>query len=165
MTGPDDLEADRPEPVPCRFYTHGRRHPIVIGNIQGLRIPPVTPAQLAIGVGVLVLLAMTRALWAHFGAAVNGFVIVSLPVGLAWTARAVRMEGRAPWRAGLGWLQLVATPREGLCLGRRDRAMRPRRYRGRVWIAELDSDAPAATQPPSTERGSHLDRPRRAPSP
>jgi hypothetical protein len=139
MSGADDRRDDRPETLVCRFYTHGRRHPVVVGNIQGLRIPPVTPAQLGIGVGTLVLLAMTRALWAHFGAAVNGLVLVGLPVGLAWAARAVRMEGRAPWRAGLGWLQLLAAPREGVCLGRRDRPMRPRRYRGRVWIADLDA--------------------------
>ena len=41
---------DQREVVECRVYTHGRRHPIVIGNIQGLRIPPVTPAQLGLAV-------------------------------------------------------------------------------------------------------------------
>jgi hypothetical protein len=161
MSGPQEWGVDRPEPLLCRFYTHGRRHPIVIGNIQGLRIPPVTPAQLGIGVGTLVLLAMTRALWAHFGAAANGFVLVALPVGLAWAARAVRMEGRAPWRAGLGWLQLVAGPREGVCLGRRDRPMRPARYRGPAWIVGLDGDRPTTrrmapttirTRPGTTQR-------------
>lgn len=142
MSAMGDSTAERPEPIVCRFYTHGRRHPIVIGNIQGLRIPPVTPAQLGLGVGTLVVLALTRALWAHFGGPVNGIVLVGVPVGLAWAARAVRMEGRAPWRAGLGWLQLLAAPREGVSLGRRDRPMRPLRYRGRVWTAGLD-DHPA----------------------
>lgn len=127
---------ERPEPVACRVYTHGRRHPIVVGNIQGLRIPPVTPAQLGLGVGVLVVLATTRALWAHFGAVANGLVLVGVPVALAWAARAVRMEGRAPWRAGLGWLHLLAKPREGVCLGRPDRARRPASYRGCVWMVE-----------------------------
>ena len=131
-------EHDQPEPLVCRVYTHGRRHPIVIGNIQGLRIPPVTPAQLGLGVGSLVVLALTRALWARFGGLVDGLVLAAVPLVLAWAARAVRMEGRAPWRAGLGWLQLLASPREGFRLGRRDRAMRPVRYRGRTWVAELD---------------------------
>lgn len=129
-------EHDQPEPLVCRVYTHGRRHPIVIGNIQGLRIPPVTPAQLGLAVGSLVLLALTRALWARFGGVVNGLVLAAVPLVLVRAVRAVRMEGRAPWRAGLGFLQLLAAPREGTRLGRRDRAMRPVRYRGRTWIAE-----------------------------
>jgi len=129
---------DRPEPLVCRVYTHGRRHPIVIGNIQGLRIPPVTPAQLGLAVGALVVLAVTRAVWARFGGLVDGLVLAAVPLGLAWAARAVRMEGRAPWRAGLGWLQLLASPRDGLRLGRRDRVARPVRYRGRTWFAELE---------------------------
>lgn len=110
----------------------------MIGNIQGLRIPPVTPAQLGIGVGALVVLAMTRALWAHLGGMANGFVLVVVPLGLGWAARAVRMEGRAPWRAGLGWLQLLAAPRDGVCLGRPDRQMRATAYRGRVWTGEIE---------------------------
>jgi hypothetical protein len=131
-------EHDQPEPLVCRVYTHGRRHPIVIGNIQGLRIPPVTPAQLGLAVGSLVLLAVTRGVWARFGGVANGLLLVGVPLVLALAVRAVRMEGRAPWRAGLGWLQLLAAPREGFCLGRRDRAMRPVRYRGRTWVAELE---------------------------
>ena len=135
-------EHDQPEPLVCRVYTHGRRHPIVIGNIQGLRIPPVTPAQLGLAVGSLVLLAVTRGVWARFGGIANGLVLVGVPLVLAFSARAARMEGRAPWRAGLGWLQLLAAPRGGSCLGRRDRAMRPVTYRGRAWVADIDRGEP-----------------------
>jgi hypothetical protein len=133
-----DEASEGPAPLVLRTYTHARRHPIVIGNIQGLRIPPVTPAQLGVGVGALVVLAMTRGLWAHLGSAGNGFVMVAVPLVLGWAARAVRMEGRAPWRAALGCLELAAAPREGVRLGRRDRPGRPRAYRGRVWVAEFE---------------------------
>jgi hypothetical protein len=122
----------------------------VIGNIQGLRIPPVTPAQLALAVGSGVLLAVTRALWAHFGPVGNGLLFVVVPVGLAWAARAVRMEGRAPWRAGLGWLQQLASPPGGVCLGRRDQPMRPIRYRTRSWVGDLETAHP----PSATHRRS-----------
>lgn len=129
----DDLAID------CRVYTHARRHPVVIGNIQGLRIPPVTPAQLAIGVGSLLLLTATYPIWAHFGGAVNGFLIVAVPLGLAFAARALRVEGRAPWRAGLGWLMLMVAPRRGLRLGKPERtSLVERHYRRRTWIAEVD---------------------------
>ena len=63
----DQRPADDDLRIDCRVYTHARRHPIMIGNIQGLRIPPVTPAQLLVGVGSLVLLVLTQPLWAHFG--------------------------------------------------------------------------------------------------
>ena len=127
----DDLVID------CRVYTHARRHPIVIGNIQGLRIPPVTPAQLLVGVGSLLVLVATQAVWAHFGGAINGLLMIAVPLGLAFAARALRVEGRAPWRAGLGWFMLVATPRRGRRLGKPERVYHlPRRYRP-TWIAEV----------------------------
>jgi hypothetical protein len=122
----------------CRVYTHARRHPIVIGNIQGLRIPPVTPAQLAVGIGSLGLLVVSQPLWAHFGGAVNGLIMLAVPLGLAFAARALRVEGRAPWRAGLGWFTLAVAPRPGRRLGKVERTRsRARRYR-RTWIAEVD---------------------------
>lgn len=125
--------------VACRVYTHARRHPMVIGNIQGLRIPPVTPAQLLIGVGSLVLLTVSYRVWAHFGTAVNSLIMLGIPLGLAFAARALRVEGRAPWRAGIGWLMLVAAPRRGLRLGKPERVSRlTRSYRPKVWIAEVD---------------------------
>jgi hypothetical protein len=123
--------------IPCRVYTHARRHPIVIGNIQGLRIPPVTPAQLLVGVGSLVLLVLTQPIWAHFGGALNGLLMISVPLGLAFAARALRVEGRAPWRAGLGWFMLVAAPRGGRRLGKPERTWHlARRYKP-TWIAEV----------------------------
>lgn len=125
--------------LPCRVYTHARRHPVVIGNIQGLRIPPVTPAQLFVGVGSLALLLMTQPIWGHLGGALNSLVLFGVPLGLAFAARALRIEGRAPWRAGLGWLTLLFSNRRGTRLGRSERPDRQlaRRYRPSIWLAEL----------------------------
>lgn len=135
--------------LPCRVYTHARRHPVVIGNIQGLRIPPVTPAQLFVGIGSLAVLLMTQPLWAHLGGALNSLVMFAVPLGLAFAARALRVEGRAPWRAGLGWLMLAFAPRRGTRLGRPERPERAaRRYRPRTWIAELA----APVEPPRLEQ-------------
>lgn len=129
--------ADDDMVVACRVYTHARRHPIVIGNIQGLRIPPVTPAQLLVGIGSLGVLVVTQPLWAHFGGAVNALTMLAVPLGLAFAARALRVEGRAPWRAGLGWFMLMVAPRQGRRLGKVERSRhRARQYR-RVWIAEV----------------------------
>jgi hypothetical protein len=123
--------------IPCRVYTHARRHPIVIGNIQGLKIPPVTPAQLVVGVGSLLFLVASQPVWAHFGGALNGLLMIAVPLGLAFAARALRVEGRAPWRAGLGWFMLAFAPRRGKRLGKPERNYYlPRRYR-RTWISEV----------------------------
>jgi hypothetical protein len=124
--------------VACRVYTHARRHPVVVGNIQGLRIPPMTPAQLGVLVGSLVVLTLTRAWWAHLGTLGNSFVVMGVPLTLAWLVRSVRMEGRAPWRAGLGWLTLFAASRCGERLGRPERTYRPGRYRARSWVADFE---------------------------
>jgi hypothetical protein len=135
----DKRVADDDLVLECRVYTHARRHPIVIGNIQGLRIPPVTPAQLLIGAGSLVVLVATQPLWAHFGGAVNGLIILAVPLGLAFAARALRVEGRAPWRAALGWFNLAVAPRGGKRLGKAERTWSfNRRYTQRTWIAEVD---------------------------
>lgn len=138
MTSPAE-ESGR-ETVACRVYTHARRHPIVIGNIQGLRIPPVTPAQLGVLVGSLVVLALTRAWWGHLGSVGNASVMIGLPLGLAWGVRAARMEGRAPWRAALGWAVLLTAPRSGVRLGRVVKPGRPARCRARSWLAELEEE-------------------------
>lgn len=98
----------------------------------------MTPAQLGVLVGSLVVLTVTRALWAHLGALGNGVVLIGVPIGLAWMVRAVRMEGRAPWRAGLGWLSLLVAPRSGVRLGRTERPSRAARYRARSWVTDVE---------------------------
>lgn len=134
--------------IVCRFYTSGRRHPLVIGNLQGVRIPPTTPAQLGVVVASVVVLLATRALWAHLGMVGNGLVLVGVPVGLWWFLRAVRIEGRAPWRAGLGWLQLVSSPRHGRRLGHPARPARGSRWSGRIWLGELPPPVAVAERLP-----------------
>jgi hypothetical protein len=141
---PGDGGPDSDEHLVCRVYTHARRHPVVIGNIQGLRIPPVTPAQLLLGVGSLALLLMTQPLWGHMGSVMNSIVLFGVPLGLAFAVRAIRIEGRAPWRAGLGWMTLLFASRRGSRLGATpptDPRM-ARGYRPRTWIAELGADIP-----------------------
>jgi hypothetical protein len=133
----DERPSDDEMRIDCRVYTHARRHPIMIGNIQGLRIPPVTPAQLLVGVGSLVLLVVTQPIWAHFGGALNGLLLIAVPLGLAFAARALRVEGRAPWRAGLGWFMLVAAPRKGKRLGKPERTFHLARRYEQSWIAEV----------------------------
>ena len=76
------------KPIECRSYTHSRRFPLVIGNIQGLQLRiPWTPAQLGIAVGTWIALALTRGLWGHLTPLGNALVFLGLPPFLAWKAR------------------------------------------------------------------------------
>jgi len=74
-------------------------------------------------------------------------MMIAVPRGLAFAARALRIEGRAPWRAGLGWANLTLAPKHGRRLGQTEVRRRiPRRY-DRTWVAEVryrGADATAA---------------------
>ena len=119
----------------CRTYTHARRHPLVIGKVGGWALPtPVTPTQLAVGVASFLALLYTRSAWAHLSGPVNLVVHACLPLCVMWMARHLRVEGRTPLRAAIGWLTYAFSPRAGLWHGRPHRH-RTARARGRVFVA------------------------------
>lgn len=95
--------------VHCRSYTHARRFPRVLGNIQGLRLPvPWSMSQVGVWLVSVMLLVFTRGIWAHLTPLGNGLMIIGLPWALGRWARNPRLEGRAAWRAAIGWLQLLS---------------------------------------------------------
>lgn len=124
-----------PEMVECRSYTHARRHPAVIGKIGGWTLPsPVSPTQLGVLVGSFVFLVQTRRMWGHLPPVLNLVVLAGLPIGLAWSVRHLRMEGRSPVRMAAGLASLVSSPPGGTRLGRPLRTKRPTSCRGRVLV-------------------------------
>ena len=111
--------------VACRSYTHARRHPVVIGKIQGYTLPsPWTPTQLGVLVASFLVLLWTRPVWAHLGGFLNLLVLLGVPVALMWCVRHLRMEGRSPARMGMGALAYVVRPRGGSLHGRAQRQPR-----------------------------------------
>ncbi len=111
--------------VACRSYTHARRHPLVIGKIQGYTLPsPWTPAQLGVLVASFLVLLWTRPVWAHLGGFLNLLVLLGVPIALMWCVRHLRMEGRSPARMAMGALSYVARPRGGSLHGRAHRQPR-----------------------------------------
>jgi hypothetical protein len=44
---------------------------------------------------------------------VSVMLALAVPAGAAWAARRVKIEGRSPGRAALGWLALVCAPADG----------------------------------------------------
>jgi hypothetical protein len=133
----------------CRTYTHARKHPMVIGKIAGWSPPPVTPTQLGVGVVSFLLLLYTRPLWAHLSWAGNILVQGGLPISLMWATRQLRIEGRPPLRALLGFASYLFSPRGGTLRGRPYREPRPLVLRPRgVFVVET----PATRANPSRRR-------------
>ena len=150
---------DSPQSIECRSYTFARAHPVVIGKIGGYSLPiQLSPVQLLVLITGFLVLLWTRALWAHFPGTLNLLVQVLVPVGLAWTLRHLRVEGRSPIRMGVALLNYAATPRDGQVGGRPYREGGCRPLRGaRVFVAELEAprqgrveedwgDAPASSR-------------------
>lgn len=126
---------DDTDKVECRSYTYARRHPAVIGKIGGWTLPsPVSPTQLGVLVGSFVFLVQTRSLWGHLPPVLNLLVLAGLPLGLAWSVRHLRMEGRSPVRMAAGLAVLASRPPGGTRFGRPVRPKRPVSCRARVLV-------------------------------
>lgn len=115
----EDNEA--PERISCRSYTHGRRHPQVLGKVGKRALPfgPYTLVQVGVFVTSFVLLVKTRLLWAHFGMVADSLLLMGLPCLAAWKMRRARIEGRSPLRMAAGVLSYAIRPRNGTAHGRR----------------------------------------------
>ena len=114
-------ESEALERISCRSYTHGRRHPQVLGKVgkRALPLGPYTLVQVGVFVTSFVLLVKTHHLWAHFGMVVDSLLIMGLPCLAAWKMRRARIEGRSPLRMAAGALSYATRPRNGSAHGRR----------------------------------------------
>ncbi|MEV6822891.1 TcpE family conjugal transfer membrane protein [Nocardiopsis dassonvillei] len=118
-----------------RSYTRARRHPWVIGRIQGWTLPlgPFSATQLGVLVLSLWLLIQTAPLWTRLGPL--AVVPVVLPFAATWAVRHAQIEGRTPLRALGGYLALYTAPRRGTLHGRPVPTPDPVRLSGVITIA------------------------------
>lgn len=128
------------ESVVCQSYTRARRHPLLIGKIQGHALPVmISPTQLAVLVIGVIGLVKTRGLWGPLvgGGQTEIVVIVALPAAAAFAARHLRMEGRSPLRMALGLATYAGRRSVGTeMLGRPVRDCAPQRIgRTKVFIS------------------------------
>lgn len=104
-----------------RCYTRARRHPVMIGRWPGGRGRiwggPYTIPQLVVLVASLVLLLVTRAVWAHFGL-LNFVIVLGVPYGLSLLVRHVQVEGRNPLSVVASSVGLLFRPSGGRLGGR-----------------------------------------------
>jgi len=116
----------REQTIGCASYTHARRHPMVLGSIGGWSPPfQITMTQLGVLLAAVLVINKTWHLWGPlFPPILSALVALAVPVGAAWAARRVKIEGRSPARAAAGWLSLVCAPSSGTVAGRPARAPR-----------------------------------------
>ncbi len=130
--------ADAVESIVCASYTHARRHPMVLGRIAGWTPPfQLTVTQLVTLLVSFLALLWTAGLWSRFApGTLQAVVLLGVPIGITWSVRRVRVEGRSLARAGLGWLMLWSSPRTGTNRGRPVSYRRPASTRtGRLYVA------------------------------
>lgn len=128
-------------------YSRGRRHPMMIGlRTVGLKVTLLaSPTQILVFLATAVPLWLGWSLWAHLGGFLNAVVMVGVPLGAAFAARALKVEGRSPLRAAVGVLSLALSPATGR---RGGRATPRRRAHRRRLTYYLDSPAAPETATP-----------------
>ena len=98
-----------------RSYTYALRHPVVIGQVAGWRLPwAVSATQLAVVGGATAVMLGTRPIWAHFGGIANLVVFCLVVTAAGWAARRWRVEGRSPARFAAGLLTTTVGGRRGV---------------------------------------------------
>jgi hypothetical protein len=121
------------DPIECHSYTHARKFELVIGNLQGFRLPvPWTPVQMGLTIATFIAIMQVRGLWAHFGPIGNFLIGAGVPYLTGRLARRSRIEGRALHRTLVGWLSTLANRNIAIRHGVRVRPARPERINDHI---------------------------------
>ena len=121
-----------PEQIECRSYTGARRHELVAGNL-GMR--PKTTEQLGVGLGLFVVLYMTKAVWGGGSGFLQLVVLAAGPMFVMAALPRAQREGRSALRIVAGWVLLFTAPRYGTVEGRALRPVRSRRVVVKMRVA------------------------------
>ena len=109
--------------IDCACYTHGRRHPEVLGSLGATKLPfQVTSQSLAafaITGAVLVFTWINGGLWTWLlPTPLNAVLCVVLPFAVGIVATYVRIDGRSPVSGGLAFARYSIRSRRGVVAGR-----------------------------------------------
>ncbi len=124
--------ADEIEYVDCACYTHGRRHPEVLGSLGMTLLPfQVTgPALAAFFVtGVVMVGTWVKGGWWTWvlPTPMNALLCVIVPVTAGVVSQYIRVDGRNPLVGGLAFARYGLRTRHGVVAGRP--TPRPRTHR------------------------------------
>jgi hypothetical protein len=111
---------------------------MVLGSIGGWSPPfQVTMTQLGVLLASVLVINKSWYLWGPlFPPIVSVLIALAVPSLAAWAARRVKVEGRSPGRAALGWLSLMCAPQDGTVGGHPAREPGAVSFgAGRTWLA------------------------------
>jgi hypothetical protein len=111
---------------------------MVLGSIGGWSPPfQVTMTQLGVLLTSVLVINKSWYLWGPlFPPIVSVLIALAVPSLAAWAARRVKVEGRSPGRAALGWLSLMCATHDGTVGGRPAREPGAVSFgAGRTWLA------------------------------
>lgn len=144
--------------ITCASYTHARRHPMVLGRIAGWTPPcQLSITQICVLFTSVAVMARTWGAWAPMlPDTVALLVAAGVPIGLTWSVRRVRVEGRSLPRTLVGWLSLWSSPTCGVVRGRPCRDQRPASWAPvRVLLAPGEQLIDTSATGDPSEAGSH----------
>ena len=114
------------ETLVFRSYTYALRHPVVIGQVAGWRLPwAVSATQLGAVAAAGTVMVAARPVWAHLGGITNLVVFCLVVVVVGWAARRWRVEGRSPARFAAGLLMAAVGGGRGVSNGAPVKQFRP----------------------------------------
>lgn len=120
MTATTTPDGNGGEQLVGRCYTAARRYPLQVGQFTGGgRIPggPYTMTQLAVMIGLFVVLVVTRPVWGGHGL-LDLLVVLAVPYAAGWAICRVQIDHRNPLAAFASLAGLVFTPPAGRLHGR-----------------------------------------------
>ena len=114
------------EALVFRSYTYALRHPVVIGQVAGWRLPwAMSATQLGAVAAAGAVMVAARPIWAHLGGIANLVVFCLVVAAAGWTARRWRVEGRSPARFAAGLLTAAVGCGRGVRNGAPVKQFRP----------------------------------------
>lgn len=114
---------DEVEYVDCACYTHGRRHPEVLGSLGVTQLPfQITSQSLAVFAvtGAVMVFSWIKGGWWTWllPTPLNAMLCVIVPVTMGVVAQYVRIDGRSPLAGGLAFARYSIRSRRGVVAGR-----------------------------------------------
>lgn len=132
-------EVEEDEYVDCACYTHGRRHPEVLGSLGATQLPfQITSQSLAafaITGAVMVFSWIKGGWWTWLlPTPMNAMLCVIVPVAMGVIAQNVRIDGRGPVAGGLAFARYSIRSRRGVVDGRPTPRRRTYRMSARAFV-------------------------------
>lgn len=125
--------------IDCACYTHGRRHPEVLGSLGVTRLPFQITSQSLVAfavTGAVMVLSWVKGGWWTWllPTPMNAMLCVIVPIAMGVVAQYVRIDGRSPLVGGVAFARYGFRSRRGVVDGRPTPRRRTHRLSARGFV-------------------------------